>query len=212
MDKPLDVLLACEESSVVREEFIKLGHNAWSCDLLPSRIPGNHYQQDILELLKENKHWDLMIAFPPCTRLANSGVSWLERRNLWADMREAAEFFKTLLSADIEHIAIENPIPHSYAVEIIGRKYDQIVQPWWFGEDASKATCLWLKGLPLLKPTQYIIKERYANQTPSGQNKLGPSPDRARIRATTYLGMATAMATQWSEYLKEQEKNEQTVL
>ena len=114
-------------------------------------------------------------------------------------MQEGAEFFKHLLDAPIDQIAIENPIPHKYAVEIIGRKYDQLIQPYQFGEDASKATCLWLKNLPKLKPTNIIRKARYANQTPSGQNRLGPSPKRAKLRSLTYQGIADAMAMQWTQ-------------
>jgi len=150
--------------------------------------------------------WDLMIAHPPCTRLANSGVSWLQRRNLWNEMTDGANFFKTLMDAPIDHIAIENPIPHKYALQIIGKKYDQIIQPWMFGDPESKATCLWLKNLPKLDPTNILPKPAkgyWNNQTPSGQNKLGPSADRAHNRSRTYPGIALAMADQWVKYLLE---------
>lgn len=187
----MNVLIGCEESGTVREEFLKLGHNAWSCDILPSRIPGNHYQCDIREVLHAQA-WDLGIFFPPCTRLANSGVRWLRERNLWDDMREGAEFFKMLWESGIPRIGMENPIPHKYALEIIGVKYTQIVQPWMFGHPESKATCLWLKNLPPLRPTR-IVKGRKQRIW-----KMSPSPTRARDRSVTYKGIARAMANQWS--------------
>lgn len=194
----MNVLVACEESGVVREEFKKLGHNAWSCDILPTRIEGNHFQCDVREVL--NKDWDLMIAHPPCTRLANSGVVWLERRNLWNEMIEGAKFFKLLLDSDIPLIAVENPIPHKYALEIIGRKYDQIIQPWMFGHMEKKATCLWLKGLPLLKETNNVKEEmlKLPKNIQQRLHYLPPSKNRAQIRSTTYKGIAEAMAIQWS--------------
>lgn len=185
------VLVACEESGTVRDEFAKLGHDAWSCDVLPSRKPGNHYQCDVRDVLK--KDWGLMIAHPPCTRLSNSGVRWLAERNLWEEMREAAEFFKEILTSDIPVIAVENPIPHRYAVEIIGRKYDQIVQPWQFGHGETKATCLWLKGLPKLEPTD-VVEGREQRIW-----RLPPSEDRARERSVTFPGLAKAMAEQWGK-------------
>lgn len=193
------ILVACEFSGVVREAFNKFGHDVWSCDLLPTEIPGKHYQGNVRDILYTER-WDMMIAHPPCTRLANSGVHWLERRNLWGEMKDGAEFFKELLTAPIPLIAVENPIPHKYAVEIIGRKYDQIIQPWMFGHPESKATCLWLKGLPKLIPTNILTKPKDAkweNQTPSGQNKLGPSASRWMERSKTYTGIADAMSEQW---------------
>ena len=139
--------------------------------------------------------WDTMIAHPPCTYLAGSGLHWNTRVPGRAALtEEALEFVRLLLTAPIPRIALENPIG---CISSRIRKPDQIIQPWWFGEDASKATCLWLKGLPLLKPTDIIRKARYANQTPSGQNKLGPSADRAKLRSLTYMGVAEAMASQW---------------
>ena len=139
--------------------------------------------------------WDMMIAHPPCTYLAGSGLHWNKRVPGRAALtEEALEFVRLLLTAPIPRIALENPIG---CISSRIRKPDQIIQPWWFGEDASKATCLWLKGLPLLKPTDIIRKARYANQTPSGQNKLGPSADRAKLRSLTYMGVAEAMASQW---------------
>ncbi len=191
--KPLKVLVACEYSGTVRDAFIRLGHNAMSCDLLPTERDGPHYQGDVRDILYED--WDLMIAHPPCTRLANSGVRWLHERNLWDDMTEAAEFFKLLLDAPIPHIAVENPIPHKYALEIIGQKYDQKIQPWQFGHGETKATCLWLRGLPLLEPTN-IVEGREQRLW-----KLPPSKDRWKLRAKTFEGIAEAMATQWSNYI-----------
>jgi hypothetical protein len=194
------VLVACEFSGIVRDAFSAKGHDAFSCDLLPTERPGNHFQGDIREILY-SQFWDLMIAHPPCTRLANSGVHWLNRRNLWEEMRQGAEFFKMLLNAPIGRIGVENPIPHRYALEIIGRKYDQIIQPWQFGHPESKATCLWLKGLPNLKPTNILQKPesgKWENQTPSGRNNIPPSPNRWKERSRTYEGIALAMADQWN--------------
>ena len=191
----MKVLVACEFSGIVRDAFIAKGHDAVSCDLLPTERPGPHIQGDVLEIL--NDGWDLMIAHPDCTRLCNSGVQWLHKRNLWKEMEAGALFFKTLLDVDIEHIAIENPVMHKYAVRIIGRRQDQSIQPWQFGEDASKRTCLWLRNLPFLQPTSVITKHRYANQSPSGSNKYGPSPDRWKLRSRTFQGIANAMAEQW---------------
>lgn len=137
--------------------------------------------------------YDLMIAHPPCTRLCNSGVCWLDKRNLWNEMRESAEFFKKLLNAPIKHKAIENPIPHKYAIEIIGRKYDQIIQPWQFGHGETKATCLWLENLPKLVPNN-IVEGREQRL-----HKLPPSAERAKLISKTYQGIAKAMADQWSK-------------
>jgi hypothetical protein len=189
----MKILIACEFSGVVREAFRKLGHDAWSCDLLPTEIPGQHYKGDVRDIL--NDYWDLMIFHAPCTRLCNSGVRWLHERNLWSDMREAAEFFKLLLNANIPLIAGENPIPHKYAVKIIGRNYDQLIQPWQFGHGEQKATCLWLKGLPKLIPTN-IVSGREQRI-----HKMSPGQNRGMERSRTYQGIADAMASQWSEDL-----------
>jgi hypothetical protein len=183
------VLVACEFSGTVRDAFARRGHDAWSCDILPTEKPGNHIQDDVLKHLGDG--WDLMIAHPPCTRLCNSGVVWLAERNLWGAMREGAEFFKALLNASIPMIAIENPIPHKYALEIIGRKYDQIIQPWWFDCGETKATCLWLKGLP---PLMASVVSTGRDQR---IHKMGPSPQRAHERSRTFQGIADAMADQW---------------
>jgi hypothetical protein len=185
----MKILVACEYSGIVRDAFIARGHDAMSCDLLPTERAGLHHQGDVLPLLCER--WDMIIAHPPCTRLCNSGVCWLAKRDLWQDMRDGAAFFKAFLDADCERIAIENPIPHKYAVEAIGRKYDQIIQPWWFGHGETKATCLWLKGLPKLQPTN-IVDGRVQRL-----HRLPPSADRAKLRSETYPGIANAFAEQW---------------
>lgn len=192
----MDVLVACEFSGVVREAFVKQGHYAMSCDLLPTDIPGNHYQGDVIDTLDDG--WDLMIAHPPCTYLANSGVRWLYNKDgsrneeRWQNMLEAAEFFKTLLNAKIPMIAVENPIQHKYARELINFPYTQIIQPWMFGHGETKATCLWLKNLPPLVPTN-VVDGREGRI-----HRLPPSEDRWKIRSTTFQGIAEAMAHQWS--------------
>ena len=193
----LKVLVACEYSGRVRDAFIRRGHYAASCDLLPSESPlGDHYQCNVLDIL--NHGWDLMVAHPPCTYLSVSGMHWTTRGLRDPKLTEdALKFVQQLIDAPIPRIAIENP------VSIISsriRKPDQIIQPWWFGHDASKKTCLWLNNLPLLQPTRMLpgdAKTRRANQTPSGQNKLAPSKDRWKLRSATYQGIADAMAQQW---------------
>lgn len=199
----MKVLVACEYSGIVRDAFSRAGHFAMSCDLLPTEIPGNHYLGDVRDIL--NNDWDLMIAHPPCTYLASSGLHWNKRiSGREALTLEALDFIRELMDAPIDRIAIENPIGRiSSAI----RKPDQIIQPWMFGHDASKSTCLWLQGLPKLEPTNVIKKERYANQTPSGQNNLGPSADRWKIRSTTYQGIADAMAQQWGANLSPQSQS-----
>tara|TARA_B100001778_G_C18594880_1_gene634162 strand:+ start:1610 stop:2218 length:609 start_codon:yes stop_codon:yes gene_type:complete len=194
------VLVACEYSGRVREAFRALGHDAWSCDILPADDESEyHYQCDVREVLDNG--WDLMIAHPPCTYLTNSGVSWLHKDpERWGHLDEAAEFFNTLLDADIPKKCIENPIPHKYAIERIGgRKYTQIVQPYMFGHRETKATCLWLVGLDPLEPTTDLKEETRA--LPANQRQrlhyLPPSPDRWKLRSTTYQGIANAMAAQW---------------
>jgi len=181
------VLVACEFSGVVREAFRRRGHDAWSCDLLPSDIPsGQHFEMDVRMLLQGPHVWDLMIAHPPCTHLAVSGARWFkEKRTLQA---EALDFVRILLDAHIPRIAVENP------VSIISshiRKPDQIVQPFHFGDPFRKTTCLWLKGLPLLKPTNDLGTGEQACWQES------PRPDRWKRRSRTYSGFAEAMAEQW---------------
>lgn len=199
----MKVLIACEFSGVVRDAFRAMGHDAVSCDLLPSERPGPHLQGDVLQYLGDG--WDLMIAHPPCTYLTNSGVWCLHRdKDRWGKMRDGAALFKALLNADIPRVAVENPIMHKYAVKIIGRRQDQVIQPWQFGHPESKGTGLWLKGLPKLKPSKILQKPEaghWNNQTPSGRNKIGPSPDRWKLRSITYPGIAEAMAYQWGERL-----------
>lgn len=192
------VLVACEYSGVVRDAFIRAGHYAASCDLLPSESPlGDHYQCSVLDILDHG--WDLMIAHPPCTYLSVSGMHWTTRGLRDPQLTEdALAFVQRLMDAPIERIAIENPVS---VISSRIRKPDQIVQPWWFGHDASKKTCLWLKNLPLLKPTDMLpgdAKTRRGNQTASGQNKLPPSKNRWKLRSATYQGIADAMAAQWS--------------
>jgi len=194
----MKVLVACEYSGIVRDAFTIKGHDAWSCDILPTDNPnGNHYEGDVKDILYND--WDLIIAHPPCTYFANSGVRWLyEKPNRWAELDKAAEFFNLFLDHPCEKVAIENPVIHKHALKLINnRKYTQTIQPFQFGHDASKRTCLWLKNLPLLEPTKIIKKARYSNQTPSGQNNLGPSAKRWKIRSETYIGIASAMANQW---------------
>jgi len=193
----MKVLVACEFSGRVREAFRRRGFDAWSCDLLPAEDHSPyHIQDDVRKILNEG--WTLMIAHPPCTYLANSGV-WLLHRNSsrWKKMEEAIEFFLTLWNAPIPHVCIENPIPHRYAIEKIGR-YTQKIQPWQFGEPYSKATCLWLKNLPPLIST-CIVADRpkirqYVIQEP-------PSPARWKNRSRTLPGIAEAMASQWGSFL-----------
>ena len=196
----MKVLVACEYSGRVRDAFLARGHDAISCDLLPTDSPGPHYQGDVLELIRREK-FDLMIAHPPCTYLCSSGLHWNGRVPGRAEKtEEALEFVRALLFCDIPKIALENPMG---CIGTRIRKSDQIIQPWQFGADASKATCLWLKGLPKLVPTSIVEprivngKKRWGNQTDSGQNRLGPSDDRWKIRSETYLGIAEAMAAQW---------------
>jgi hypothetical protein len=192
----MKILVACEYSGVVRDAFIKRGHDAMSCDLLPTDAPGPHYQGDVFDII--NDGWDLMIAHPPCTYLSVSGMHWTTRGLRDPQLTEdALTFVRRLMAAPIERIAIENPIS---VISSRVRKPDQIIQPWWFGHDASKKTCLWLIDLPPLKPTDMLpgdAKTRRGNQTASGQNKLPPSKDRWKIRSATYKGIADAMAEQW---------------
>ena len=191
------VLIACEYSGAVRDAFIAMGHEAMSCDLLPTDAPGPHYQGDVLDVI--NDGWDLMIAHPPCTFLCGSGLHWNNRGRGWQGTHDALEFFKVLLDAPIPHIAIENPI--GIASTRI-RPADQTIQPWEYGHPESKATQLWLKNLPLLRPTNVLqLPEigHWENQTASKQNKLAPSKDRWKLRSATYPGIAQAMAQQWGK-------------
>ncbi len=193
------VLVACEYSGRVRDAFIRKGHDAMSCDLLPTDSEGPHYQGDVFDVI--NDGWDLMVAHPPCTFLTNSGVCHLHKDPLrWPKLFEGAAFFKALLDAPIEKIAIENPIMHKYARQLVGGvKQTQVIQPWMFGHTEQKATCLWLKGLPMLTETNNVKKEML--KLPKNERErlhyLPPSADRWKIRSTTYQGIANAMSEQW---------------
>lgn len=196
----MHILIACESSGVVREAFRKAGHDAVSCDLLPAEQPGPHYQGDVFDIIHDG--WDMMIAHPPCTYLASSGLHWNTRiPGRTAQTEEALQFVRDLMNAPIPRIAIENPIG---AIGTQIRKADQYIHPHQFGHDASKKTGLWLINLPPLMSTVHIEprmingKPRWANQTDSGQNRLTPSPDRWKLRSATYQGIADAMADQWA--------------
>ena len=188
----MKVLVACEYSGTVRDAFIALGHDAISCDLLPTDKAGPHYQGDVFDII--NDGWDIMIAHPPCTFLCNSGVSWLHKDPARKEkLKSGADFFSRLLQCCIPRIAIENPIMHGHARRLIKVSPCQIIQPWQFGHGETKATCLWLKNLPRLKPTK-IVEGRKQRL-----HLLPPSPDRWKIRSTTFSGIASAMAEQWSK-------------
>lgn len=229
----MKILVACEESQAVTKEFRKLGHEAYSCDILPTSgsNPEWHLQQDVTILLQQ--HWDMIIAFPPCTYLSSSGMHWTTRGIRPMSLTEDALAFAGLFfNSNCPKVAIENPIG---ILSSKFRKPDQIIQPWMFGHDASKQTCLWLKGLPAIKPTKIIppqgwcevddtciedqskviktingfkfysvdgknTKPVWGNQTPSGQNKLGPSEDRAKLRSKTFEGIAKALAEQYTAF------------
>lgn len=219
----MKVLIACEYSGIVRDAFNAAGHDAMSCDLLPTEKPGPHYVGNVMDVIYRD--WDLMIAHPPCTYLCSSGIHWnnrVEGRNAKTD--SAAEFFMTMFRAPIPRICIENPVG---VMSSRFRPPDQYIQPYEYGHDASKKTGLWLRGLPKLKPTSFVEPrlvccgkvlnvdllgkygcphcegskkpaKRWANQTNSGQNALGPSAGRWKERAKTYQGIANAMAGQWT--------------
>jgi hypothetical protein len=180
----MKILVACEFSGIVRDAFIEKGHDVISCDLLPTESPGPHYQGNVFDII--NDGFDMMIAHPPCTHLAVSGARWF--RDKQDEQAEAIEFFMRLVNADINKIMIENPI------SIMSTKYkkpDQIIQPWQFGHGETKATCLWLKNLPRLKPTEIVDGRE------SRVHKMPPSPDRWKLRSKTFVGIAEAMANQW---------------
>lgn len=196
------VLVACEFSGTVRNAFTARGHDAWSCDLLDTELPGKHITGNAIDVLNEG--WDLMICHPPCTYLTNAGVRHLHDHVLsskgtrtsvsgskrWVAMHEGARFFNALWQSKIPQIAVENPIPHCYAKDIIG-PYSQIIQPWQFGHGETKATCLWLKNLPKLTPTN-IVEGREARI-----HLMPPGPDRWKNRSRTFQGIANAMSQQW---------------
>lgn len=180
----MKVLIACEFSGIVRDAFAARGHDAWSCDLLASERPGNHIQGDVLSVLGDG--WDLLIAHPPCTHLAVSGARWFAAKR--REQENALDFVRALLDAPIARVALENPIS---IISSRIRKPDQIIQPWQFGHGEVKATCLWLKGLPMLKPTK-VVDGRTARV-----HREPPSPDRWKNRSRTFQGIADAMADQW---------------
>jgi hypothetical protein len=184
------VLVACEFSGIVRDAFVKAGHNAWSCDFLPSETAGRHLQGNVLDFLTYVP-WDAMIAHPPCTLLTRSGARWWNGKEHEQD--DAIEFVKALSNAPIPSIAIENPIG---ILSSRWRKPDQIIQPWQYGHGEVKATCLWLKGLPLLTPTR-IVSGREARV-----HRAAPGPNRWKERSRTLSGIAAAMAEQWGSYLR----------
>ena len=180
------VLIACEYSGTVRDRFLRGGHDAMSCDLLPTDAPGPHYQGDVRDVL--DYPWDLMIAHPPCTDLSVSGARHFEAKRMIGKQQAGASFFLMLAKSDIPMIAIENPV---CVISSLYRKPDQVIQPWMFGHGETKATCLWLKGLPKLTPTN-IVEGREARI-----HKMPPSPDRWKLRSKTCEGIAEAMAVQW---------------
>lgn len=202
------VLIACEFSGIVREAFRAQGHDAWSCDLLPTEIPGQHMQDDVLKHLADG--WDLMIAHPPCTHLAVSGARWFKEKRADGRMQQGFDFFMQMINAPIEKIAVENPIG---VLSKMYRKPDQIIQPFWFGDSVQKATCLWLKNLPCLEKTN-VVDRGMIYVDPRGQKHGGAHTLRAKraysplmllprsekrwmIRSRTFAGIAEAMATQW---------------
>ena len=202
----MKILIASEYSGRVRDAFIARGHDAMSCDLLPTDAPGPHYQGDVFDII--NDGWDLMVAHPPCTYLSVSGMHWTTRGLRDPQLTEdALAFVQRLMDAPVERIAVENPIS---VISSRIRKPDQIISPYQFGHDASKKTCLWLKNLPLLTATQIVEPrivitpsgkpaKRWGNQCDNyGQDKLPPSADRWKLRSATYQGIADAMAAQWS--------------
>lgn len=182
----MKVLVACEFSGIVREAFRERGHDVWSCDLLPTEIPGNHIQGDVLDIL--NDGWDLMIAHPPCTFLAVSGARWMKDRP--EKIEAALDFVRRLMAAPIDKWCIENPVS---VISSRIRKPDQIIQPWMFGHGETKATCLWLKGLPILKPTE-VVPGRDARI-----HRMPPGINRQKERSRTFIGIAKAMSEQWGK-------------
>ena len=185
----MKVLVACEYSGAVRDAFIRAGHEAMSCDLLPTDVPGPHYAGDVRDVLDYG--WDLMIAHPPCTHLSVSGARHFEAKRLDGRQQAGVSFVRMLSKADIPRIAIENPVS---VLSTLWRKPDQIIHPWQFGHGETKATCLWLKGLPPLRPTN-IVEGREARI-----HRMPPSEDRWKERSATYAGIAQAMADQWGGF------------
>ena len=205
------VLVACEFSGAVRDAFIRAGHDAMSCDLLPTEAPGPHYQGDVRDILGDG--WDLMVGHPECTYLCNSGFHNTYREtskelcghDRWKALISGAVFFRELLECPIPKVAIENPVMVKYAASIVGRRQDQIIQPWMFGHPEKKATGLWLKGLPPLIATE-DVRGVMAGMPKSETDRIhyaSPGPDRWKLRSVTYAGIAQAMADQWGVVAEE---------
>lgn len=198
------VLCACEESQAVCIAFRERGHEAYSCDILPCSggHPEWHIQGNVIPHLSDG--WDLMIAHPPCTFLANSGARWLfEKIGRWQQLDEACTFFNTLLNAPIQRIAVENPMPHKWAKQKVGL-YQQKIQPWYFGEKQKKTTCLWLKGLPPLMPTDIILPPKSGTEEAKKWEsiwRMPPGPNQKSLRSKTFRGIANAIASQWGGLL-----------
>ncbi len=195
----MKVLIACEFSGIVRDAFIIRGHDAISCDLLPTERPGPHIQGDVLNVLDAG--WDMIIAHPPCTHLAVSGARWFAKKRLDGSQQAGIAFFMQFTDLKCPKVAIENPVG---IMSTIYRKSDQIIQPYWFGHEAQKQTCLWLKGLPLLRSTNVVDKGKiWVNKCNNKKRggawtmSLPPSPDRWKIRSRTFQGIADTMAEQW---------------
>ncbi len=202
----MKILVACEESQAVTKELRRLGHEAWSCDIEPCSggHPEWHLQEDVTPLLKQ--HWDMIIAFPPCTHLAVSGAAWFEQKRKDGRQQEGIDFFMLFANADCERIAIENPVG---IMSSVYKKPSQIVQPYEYGHMEQKKTCLWLKGLPLLQSTNNVYDQ--VMELPKNQRErlhyLPPSPERAKLRSKTFQGIAKAMAEQWAgDITKEEQK------
>lgn len=201
----MKVLVACEFSGIVRDAFIKRGHDAISCDLLPTERPGPHHQGDVFDIIDFG--FDLMIAHPPCTRLTNAGVRWLHTPpkgktfdEVWGEFYDGVKFYKALREAKIKKKAIENPVMHKYARAMIGEMDRQIVQPWWFGDKAFKATGLELHDLPKLMPTKKLNppqKGTDEHKAWSAIHRMSPGAERSKLRSVTFPGIADAMAEQW---------------
>lgn len=190
------VLVACEESGIVRDAFLARGHDAYSCDILPRSHP-RHITGDVLEHLADG--WDMMIAFPPCTHLCSSGAAWMEKKRRNGQQQAGIDFFMAMVNAPIQRIAVENPVG---IMSTIYRKPDQIIQPWQFGHEASKATCLWLHNLPLLVPTKVVGRGEFITTSggktlPKWYSDAKGSRNCAQIRSATFTGIAAAMADQW---------------
>jgi len=220
----LRVLVACEYSGRVREAFRRLGHDAWSCDLLPAEDGSEfHFQGDALDYIggpigyshRNPFHWDIVIAHPPCTYLANSGAKHLylgmkkengRNEDRWQKMRDGAAFFRRMLDCGAPFVAVENPVMLGHAAKLVGQEFAQSIQPWQFGHMEVKRTCLWLKNLPPLVPTNDVYDEMM--KLPYGErakvHHASPGPDRWKERSRTYTGIADAMAVQWSEHVLQQ--------